>query len=467
MNYRIFQHRFSRIKQVAAYVMLTVLLGIYFPGMAYDPYIYEYLCGENGCVDLYYTPDGPAIGSFYNGTRFWYNGDLYPDKNGWVKGYFASFHQNDGIEGWLRKEDLIYKGITTADDSASYPVGIVNKETCITVMEDEFRLADGVRVFIIGTAPDACYVRIAGTLENGWIKKTDIDLTADWESSEQELVTISEAQLYGEHDRVPVYYYCDTSSDTYFLSKNENVELVWHGSEWSLIKCVRISEYTGSRTCPCYFIENRFLSETGEHASDKIRYVSPSTPTHRVLLRPAENSTKYIAKLNAGMVVYIIKEGSKWCYVKAGDSTGYVQTQYLQTDASGKPLYARTTEDIRIPGLGITVPVDTTVLLLSSHNDMICFMTQDGEVYSACISCFLPQDNSMDIEATVTSDSLRFRILPSKSKYVDVVTSIGKGKKVVITILGDTWSQIRYQDTIGYVMTKYLEINTKYIKDTI
>ena len=58
-------------------------------------------------------------------------------------------------------------------------------------------------------------------------------------------------------------------------------------------------------------MNTRFLSETGDHASDKIRYVSPSVPTHRVLLRSAENSLEYIAKLNAGTPVYIISEGSK------------------------------------------------------------------------------------------------------------------------------------------------------------
>lgn len=134
-------------------------------------------------------------------------------------------------------------------------------------------------------------------------------------------------------------------------------------------------------------------------------------------LRARESVTaERLTSIPNGMRVTVLDQGSVWTRVEYGIYTGYVMTAYLRFDSpSATPTPTPTPTPSPAPSAGPTV---ARVILAEA------------------------------------GDRLNLRSQPNTLSTV--VAKIPNNQEVAVLMRGTVWSQVRYGDAVGYVMTQYL-----------
>ena len=141
-----------------------------------------------------------------------------------------------------------------------------------------------------------------------------------------------------------------------------------------------------------------------------------TTPSGSLNLRNGPSSSaKVISTIPYGDMMVVISRGSKWCAVIYNGMAGYVMTKYL-TFGTAQTQPAPT-----------ATPLPTQIPMYSTNTQAM---------------------------VTTTGSSLNLREAPDSQARV--ILEIPYGTWITVTARGTAWCQVRYNNIIGYVMTKYL-----------
>lgn len=450
-----------RTLKIISFIFIFAALSFCAAAYAYDPYWPATTDGgDTGYTTVYSSKNGNVIGIFYNGVKFWYDGDKYPDKNGWIYGEFQCRYGEASLNGWMRKEN-VHKYDVMPGDEPILPVGTVIADAVIETDENNFCICEDSKIYIAGEGTEKYFVFIAGTMANGWIDKGFVNVSDQCEAVDTEPAKLSEAVLYG-HSDIPVYLYSDITAAEYEKEAGESVEVVWRGEQWSMVKFVK--DFYGTREWNCKFIESRFLDEAGDHTIAEDTYevfqVIPESSESYVQVREnPKNNAKVKYRLYRGAPVKVKDYVGDWAEIFLDKNTGgYIKTKCLTKSCEDETVCAFTTAKIWIAvkdGNDVNLEKGTLVTIIGCRDDDVVYTADGKDIRIGRITLFTPVDPSKDKLAKVANTpNLMIREYPGKE--YDVVSTIRKGNTLTVTIPGDTWCQIRYDDTYAYVMTKYL-----------
>ena len=180
-------------------------------------------------------------------------------------------------------------------------------------------------------------------------------------------------------------------------------------------------------------------------------------------------STDYssIGKLNKGDKVEYISESGSWVKVKFEGKTGYVYGTYVgiytSTPTSVKyvtasSLNVRSGASTNYSVIG-TLSKGTKVEVISTSNgwSKIKYNGSVGYVSSKYL------DEKVSGEDTSTSTSIKYvtasslNVRSGASTNYSVIGTLSKGTKVEVISTSNGWSKIKYNGSVGYVSSKYLD----------
>jgi len=186
-----------------------------------------------------------------------------------------------------------------------------------------------------------------------------------------------------------------------------------------------------------------------------------------------------------GTVVELLSQGDDWCKVAYNGYQGYVQSQYLSFDTSAQATatpeptatpapteppntvtaWVDTPEgslNLRaIPAGSVltTIPQYAQVYVLADYGETWCktqYQNYTGYTMSKYLTTTEPDKEAYCVTAWVKTPDDGSLNLRSKA-YGKVITTLPQNAKVeVLTDINDTWCQLKYGSTVGYVLSKYL-----------
>lgn len=157
----------------------------------------------------------------------------------------------------------------------------------------------------------------------------------------------------------------------------------------------------------------------GGSSSESAVKATVKTPEGRLNMRKtASINADIIRRINPGKTVTVLKKGSKWCYVKYSDDTGYVMTKFLDFGGGS-----------------------------SSGSGSGSSSTQP------------PASDGTKKYAQVTTEEGRLNLRSSKSSGDDnIIKRIPRNAYVEVLEYGSKWCRVNYNGTKGYVKTEFLTI---------
>ena len=229
------------------------------------------------------------------------------------------------------------------------------------------------------------------------------------------------------------------------------------------------------------FIENRFLTSSGDHT---IRYatVSSSKVLNRLNVRwDADKDSGVAVKLFSGARVQVPCHTEEWAAVyvtgteKSEKITGSAMMEYLVFDDAPvkdgcvkvrlkKMVYAGNGgSQYRSTWTGDPLPVGTEMTVIGvsadydiewdNHDRFLCRL-ENGRV----ITVWNGEGVLEPLEGTGiivrTNASVRMREKPNKE--ADALRTLSSGTKVEVLLRGEGWTMVQYKDQTGYVMSRYL-----------
>lgn len=262
-----------------------------------------------------------------------------------------------------------------------------------------------------------------------------------------------------------------TASVLTVIAPGTTVRVVSTGSEWCKIV---YDQYQG-------YVMTKFL----EFSADTSGSVS-SGSTVRVhtgngglnLRETASASARVMLIIPDGAALTCLSYGSAWTRVQYGETTGYVMTKFLDVSGSSAAEDQVQGQQVTVATNGgwlnmrqsastqatvlCSIPNGTTVTLLEQSGDWchIRYGTTAGYVMTSFLSIgqqSTQQDTSSEQHAWIRSDvtgSVNLRFAPDTSAVV--LTTLAPGTQVTVTLNGEVWSVVRYGETVGYVMSRYL-----------
>lgn len=229
------------------------------------------------------------------------------------------------------------------------------------------------------------------------------------------------------------------------------------------------------------FIENRFLTSSGDHT---IRYatVRSSKVLNRLNVRwDADKDSGVAVKLFSGARVQVPCHTEEWAAVyvtgteKSEKITGSAMMEYLVFDDAPvkngcvkvrlkKTVYAGNGgSQYRSTWTGDPLPVGTEMTVIGvsadydiewdNHDRFLCRL-ENGRV----ITVWNGEGVLEPLEGTGiivrTNASVRMREKPNKE--ADALCTLSSGAKVEVMLRGEGWTMVKYKDQTGYVMSRYL-----------
>lgn len=141
-------------------------------------------------------------------------------------------------------------------------------------------------------------------------------------------------------------------------------------------------------------------STSGSTSKDGYAVVNNPGANQKLFLRQAASkSSKALGKYGNGTYVTVLEQGNTWCKVKVNGTTGYMMTEFLKF-------------------YGLSATASATV----DHPDETFVYLRGG---------------------------------PSQSTG-KILMKVPHGARVTILTPGSTWSQVKYNGTTGYMMTRFL-----------
>lgn len=446
-----------------------------------DPNITCCLNGKKGTVTLYQkaSESSAVVGTFENNLMVFYDSEKQSGK--WARIMLEGSYnaRNQGFSAYARMDDLIeQKGGETTQKApeAALKTARVLSDTAMYCAKTKDaaqngRLSKGAYVHIMGDCGAYDYVAAFGTNAQGFVKKTDLELTGESGTLNAALpVTTPSATVYAltadSADGATLYDTCSTlcAIRPFILADQTGVDIVLRMKDWALVCYDRGGLYETYG-----YLESRFLDPNGDHTL-KTAYVRTAGTDDRLNLRswPSQDA-EYSMKLFSGVLVYVIDQNDEWTRVRVEKSaeTGYVMTKYLVktqaettdamprvTSAGKQSLQKRYTSAWQSAELAHLNDGDA-LTVLGVIGDSAFLMVEPALCGYLPLTEILPAGNSGETTATVSNDTLKLREEPTTE--AKTVVSIPKRAKVKVILHGDVWSKVEYQGKQGYVMTRYLK----------
>ncbi|MBR5232325.1 MAG: Ig-like domain-containing protein [Clostridia bacterium] len=156
-------------------------------------------------------------------------------------------------------------------------------------------------------------------------------------------------------------------------------------------------------------------SSSGDSSGTSSVKATVKTPEGRLNLRKtASINAEIIRRINPGKTVTVLEKGSKWCYVKYSDDTGYVMTKFLD------------------------------------------FGGGSGSGSSDSGSQTPPSSDGTKKYAQVTTEEGRLNLRANKSSGSEIIKRIPRNAYVEVLEYGSKWCRVNYNGTKGYVKTEFL-----------
>lgn len=471
------------MRKILALLLALCLVGG-FPfdnARAGDPNVICYLNGEKGTVTLYQkaSKSSAVVGTFENNLMVFYDSEKQSGK--WARITLEGSYnvRHESFSAYVRMDDLIdlYSGETTKKaPEAVLKTARVLSDTAMYSAKTKGaaqngRLSKGAYVHIMGDCGAYDYVAAFGTNAQGFVKKTDLELTGESGTLNGALpVTTPSATVYAlmadSADGATLYDTCSTlcSIWPFLLADQTSVDIVLLMKDWALVCYDRggLHEMYG-------YLESRFLDPNGDHSLNTA-YVKTAGSDERLNLRSRPNQdADYSMKLFSGVLVYVIDQNDEWTRVRVEKSaeTGYVMTKYLvktqaettdampQVTSVGKQSlqngYNRAWQSAELARLND----GDALTVLGVIEDSAFVMVEPALCGYLPLTEILPVGNSGETTATVSYDTLKLRQEPTTESKA--VVNIPKGAKVKVILHGDVWSKVEYKGKQGYVMTRYLK----------
>lgn len=258
------------------------------------------------------------------------------------------------------------------------------------------------------------------------------------------------------------------------ISPGTRVKVISRGSEWCKIN------HNGT----VGYVMTKFLSFQDESAGESIpagSMIKVRTNNGGLNLREtASASARVLLIIPDGTALTCLAYGAEWSQVRYGENTGYVMSKFL--DVSGVGLNQMPGIDqqpnngasVRVAtgggGLNLrqsagtdalvltSIPDGATIVLLSRESSWskVRYQGMEGYVMNKYLAL---DDGSTDDEKTawIVADitgGVNLRFMPDTSGKVLAV--LNPGTQITVTLSGENWSVVRYDDQTGYVMSKYI-----------
>ena len=161
---------------------------------AYDPYLPAHIDSEEGFAYIYSEPSCSSdYFVLYNGIKVWYNGDLYPNQDGWAHIELAT-NGKIHVSGWINYNDLYIKPgspLSHVSEEACLQKGVINSEAILMVDELQIVIDQGLEVYIGGMNDNKYYIYLGGTSSTGWIAKENVtllDIIEPWDTEPSAII---------------------------------------------------------------------------------------------------------------------------------------------------------------------------------------------------------------------------------------------------------------------------------------
>lgn len=191
------------------------------------------------------------------------------------------------------------------------------------------------------------------------------------------------------------------------------------------------------------YVMNSFLTfmdgppAPGEN--DLTATVTTASGSLNLRLEPSQNAG-VLARIPQYATVSVQQKGNEWCYVRYGNTLGYVMTSFLTFTGGGSETQTpQTPAPTPSPSLapGETPPPATPTPTTAPSSQ--------------------PQTTTARVNTASGSLNLRREAMSGSS----VLTTIPKGTVVTITVYGEKWCQLTHNNLTGFVMTQYLAFDNQ------
>lgn len=257
------------------------------------------------------------------------------------------------------------------------------------------------------------------------------------------------------------------------IAPGTTVTVLTTGSEWCKIRYGSTQGYVMTKYLK--LAGNDTDSSVADGSSIQVR-----TNNGGLNLREtASASARVLLVIPDGTVLTCLHYGSLWTQVRYGTTTGYVMTKFLTTDiaesggsSSGSgngeetvqvktgngSLNLRETASAQARVL-LMIPDGAQVTLLEKGTEWsrIRYQGSTGYVMTRYLSIGQNASQSASQKAWILHDvvgGVNLRFGPDASAQVLMV--LPAGTEVTVLMQGESWSVVRYGETTGYVMSRYL-----------
>ncbi len=178
-----------------------------------------------------------------------------------------------------------------------------------------------------------------------------------------------------------------------------------------------------------------------------------ATPSGSLNLREQPRTgSRILTRVPPYAQVQVHQHGADWCHVSYQEYTGYVMTVFLSFDGPEEtPAPEPTSQPETQPGEGDEEPVSTP--------DATEEPTPEPTLEPTPGPTPEPVEQPATAWVNTASGSLNLRQQPDGGSRV--LTTIPRGASISVLAYGDEWCAVRYRDTEGYVMTRFLRFETQ------
>ncbi len=193
------------------------------------------------------------------------------------------------------------------------------------------------------------------------------------------------------------------------------------------------------------------------------------------LLSKPRADGEFVAGLSDGDEVKVSVIGLAWCKARAGDQEGYVSSRLLRfSDASESETFAivnakngrltlRQKDSTKSKALGKYNNGNVVAVLEKGDKfTKVAVAGKEGYLLTEHLAFSAPQEGQGTgtvIWPEKTKGTRMIKLRWSEKSGDNVVTSIETGTEFVLLNKGDDWCRIEVKGKVGYMMTKYLEID--------
>lgn len=257
------------------------------------------------------------------------------------------------------------------------------------------------------------------------------------------------------------------------IAPGTTVTVMTTGSEWCKI---RYGSYQG-------YVMTKFLRLAGEGTTGGVAEgssIQVKTGNGGLNLREtASASARVLLVIPDGTVLTCLQYGSTWTQVRYGTNTGYVMTKFLTTEITSNGGSASTpdsgadTAQVKTGNGGLnlretasaqarvllSIPDGASVTLLDQGSEWckIRYQGTTGYVMTRYLSIGQSTSQPTETKAWISQSvvgGVNLRFGPDTSAQVLMV--LQPGAEVTVLMQGESWSVVRYGETTGYVMSRYL-----------